>query len=37
VTRGIEAADPHALKCVHAGNCKKDSPMDIDIPGPYTR
>jgi L-lactate dehydrogenase complex protein LldG len=37
VTRGIEAAGPHALKCVHAGNCKKVSPMDIDIPRPYTR
>jgi L-lactate dehydrogenase complex protein LldG len=32
VTRGIEAAGPHALKCVHAGNCKEVCPMDIDMP-----
>jgi L-lactate utilization protein LutB len=32
VTRGIEAAGPHAPKCVHAGNCKEVSPTDIDIP-----
>ncbi|MEM0463076.1 lactate utilization protein B [Pyrobaculum sp.] len=33
VTRGIEEAGPHALKCVHAGNCKEVCPMGIDIPG----
>jgi len=32
VTRGIEAAGPHALKCVHAGNCKEVCPVGIDIP-----
>jgi Uncharacterized conserved protein containing a ferredoxin-like domain len=32
VTRGIETAGPHALKCVHAGNCKEVCPMDIDMP-----
>jgi L-lactate dehydrogenase complex protein LldG len=32
VTRGIEAAGPHALKCVHAGNCKEVCPMEIVIP-----
>ena len=32
VTRGIEEAGPHALKCVHAGNCKEVCPMEIDIP-----
>jgi L-lactate dehydrogenase complex protein LldG len=32
VTRGIEEAGPHALKCVHAGNCKEACPMEIDIP-----
>ena len=32
VTRGIEAAGPHALKCVHAGNCKEVCPMDINMP-----
>lgn len=32
VTRGIEEAGPHALKCVHAGNCREVCPMSIDIP-----
>ena len=32
MTRGIEAACPHALKCVHACNCKEACPVDIDIP-----
>ena len=32
VTRGIEAAGPHALKCVQAGNCKEVCPVGIDIP-----
>ncbi|MGC9130634.1 MAG: LUD domain-containing protein [Pyrobaculum sp.] len=32
VTRGIDEAGPHALKCVHAGNCKEVCPMGIDIP-----
>jgi len=32
VTRGIEVAGPHALKCVHAGNCREVCPMEIDIP-----
>ena len=32
MTRGIEAAGPHALKCVHAGNCREVCPVDIDIP-----
>ncbi|AKT35741.1 hypothetical protein PYWP30_02127 [Pyrobaculum sp. WP30] len=29
MTRRKEAAGPHALKCVHAGNCKEVCPMDI--------
>ncbi|ABL88505.1 protein of unknown function DUF162 [Pyrobaculum islandicum DSM 4184] len=32
ITRGIEEAGPHALKCAHAGNCKEVCPMEIDIP-----
>jgi Uncharacterized conserved protein containing a ferredoxin-like domain len=32
VTKGIEEAGPHALKCVHAGNCKEVCPVGIDIP-----
>jgi len=32
VTRGVEEAGPHALKCVHAGNCKEVCPMQINIP-----
>ncbi|MFN3805102.1 MAG: LUD domain-containing protein [Pyrobaculum sp.] len=32
VTRGVEAAGPHAMSCVHAGNCKAVCPMAIDIP-----
>nr|WP_245522000.1 lactate utilization protein B [Pyrobaculum neutrophilum] len=32
VTRGLDAAGPHALKCAHAGNCKEVCPMGIDIP-----
>jgi L-lactate dehydrogenase complex protein LldG len=32
VTRRIEAAGPHAPKCVHAGNCRDVCPMEIDIP-----
>ncbi|MEM1598500.1 MAG: lactate utilization protein B [Pyrobaculum sp.] len=32
VTRGIKEAGPHALKCVHAGNCREVCPMGIDIP-----
>ncbi len=33
MTRGIEAAGPRALRCVHAGNCKEVCPVDIDPPG----
>lgn len=32
ITRGVEEAGRHALKCVHAGNCKSVCPMNIDIP-----
>lgn len=32
MTRRIEAAGPHAPKCVHAGNCREVSPMEICIP-----
>lgn len=32
VTRGINEAGPHALKCVHAGNCEAVCPMGIKIP-----
>ncbi|MEZ0318567.1 MAG: lactate utilization protein B [Pyrobaculum sp.] len=32
ITRGIKEAGPHALKCVHAGNCREVCPMGIDIP-----
>lgn len=32
VTKGIEAAGPHALLCMHAGTCREVCPMKIDIP-----
>ncbi len=32
ITRGVEAAGPHAMSCTHAGNCRLVCPMSIDIP-----
>jgi L-lactate dehydrogenase complex protein LldG len=32
ITRGIEAAGPHAFRCTHAGNCREVCPMGIDTP-----
>nr|KJR74149.1 MAG: (Fe-S)-binding protein [Thermoproteus sp. AZ2] len=32
VTRGVAAAGPSSVKCLHAGNCREVCPMGINIP-----